>query len=85
MSRIHLQIGYDALDEHIREKIWDNTFQKLRDDHNLGGADIRYEWEAKEYAQKSAEVRQLHWNGREIRNGKRLLGDFHISVLTIAL
>lgn len=73
MSRIHLQIGYDALDEYTRENIWNNTFQKLRDDHKNGGADISYEWEAKEYAQKSAEVRQLQWNGREIRNGNRPL------------
>jgi len=70
MSRVHLQIGYDALDEHIREKIWDNNFRKLQEDYEQGGREIRYEWAAKEYVQKSAEVKELQWNGREIRNGK---------------
>jgi len=70
MSRVHLQIGYDALDEHIREKIWDNNFRKLQEDYEQGGREIRYEWAAKEYVQKSAGARELQWNGREIRNGK---------------
>ena len=70
MSRIHLQIGYDPLDEDAREKIWDNNFRKLQEDHENGGPEIQYEWSAKEYIQKSAEARALQWNGREIRNGK---------------
>jgi hypothetical protein len=70
MSRIHLQIGYDALDEHAREKIWENNFRKLQEDYEQGGREIHYEWSAKEYVQKSTEVKELQWNGREIRNGK---------------
>jgi hypothetical protein len=70
MSRIHVQIGYDPLDENARRDIWNNYFRKLQQDHEEGGREIRYEWEAKEYVQRSQEVRNLNWNGREIRNGQ---------------
>jgi hypothetical protein len=70
MSRIHVQIGYDPLDDDARNKIWDNNFRKLKEDHEAGEREIRYEWEAKEYIKQAKEVRDLSWNGREIRNGK---------------
>lgn len=70
MSRIHVQIGYDPLDDAAREQIWDNYFNKLGLDYEQGGREIRYEWAAKEYVKHSKEVRLLEWNGREIRNGK---------------
>ena len=73
MSRIHLQIGYDALDQDAREKIWDNNFRKLEEDKENGGREIKYEWSAKEYVQNAKEVKALQWNGREIRNGKIIL------------
>jgi len=69
MSRIHVQIGYDPLDEPARREIWSNHFQKLKENHEHGGREIRYDWDAKEYVQRSSEVRDLQWNGREIRNG----------------
>ncbi|KAI0151599.1 hypothetical protein GGR57DRAFT_492893 [Xylariaceae sp. FL1272] len=68
MSRIHLAIGYEPLDDKAREQIWENLFRKLKDDHKMGGPEIRYEYEAKQYAKKNEEVRRLRWNGREIRN-----------------
>ncbi|KAH8679032.1 hypothetical protein BGZ60DRAFT_255846 [Tricladium varicosporioides] len=68
MSRIHVQIGYDPLDEDARRAIWTNYFRKLKEDHDQGGREIRYEWDAKEYVQRSQDVRDLQWNGREIRN-----------------
>ncbi|TVY82365.1 ATPase family AAA domain-containing protein 3B [Lachnellula suecica] len=68
MSRIHVQIGYDPLDEDARRNIWNNYFRKLQQDFEEGGREIRYEWDAKEYVQRSQEVRDLEWNGREIRN-----------------
>lgn len=73
MSRIHVQIGYDPLDDAAREHIWENYFKKLEDDHERGGREIRYEWAAKEYVKISREVRTLEWNGREIRNGRSLV------------
>jgi SpoVK/Ycf46/Vps4 family AAA+-type ATPase len=69
MSRIHVQIGYDPLDDHARNAIWENNFRKLKEDHDAGGREIQHEWDAKEYVKKSKEVKELQWNGREIRNG----------------
>lgn len=71
MSRIHLSLGYDKLNDHARSQIWDNLFNKLQEDHeHNGGPEIRYDYYAKEYVAKNAEVTALQWNGREIRNGK---------------
>ena len=70
MSRIHVQIGYDPLDDDGRRDVWNNHFRKLQQDYEQGEREIRYEWDAKEYVQRSQEVRDLEWNGREIRNGK---------------
>ncbi|RYC65182.1 hypothetical protein CHU98_g1061 [Xylaria longipes] len=68
ISRIHVSIGYERLDEKARGQIWENLFRKLKEDHKNGGPEIRYEYEAKEYVKKSEEVKKLQWNGREIRN-----------------
>jgi len=70
MSRIHIQIGYDPLDDDGRRDVWNNHFRKLHQDYEQGEREIRYEWDAKEYVQRSQEVRDLEWNGREIRNGE---------------
>lgn len=68
-SRIHLSVGYQKLDNAAREKIWNNLFRKLVNDHEERGApEIKYEYDAKEYV-KGKEVQSLDWNGREIRNG----------------
>ncbi|KAJ8105713.1 hypothetical protein ONZ43_g7315 [Nemania bipapillata] len=68
ISRIHVSIGYERLDEDARNKIWDNLFSKLKEDYKHGGPEIRYEYEAKQYIKKDPEVKKLEWNGREIRN-----------------
>ncbi|KAI1421819.1 hypothetical protein F5Y12DRAFT_787169 [Xylaria sp. FL1777] len=68
MSRIHVSIGYEPLDDDAREEIWDNLFRKLKDDHKHGGPEILYDYDAKQYVKRDAAVRQLKWNGREIRN-----------------
>ncbi|KAJ5711737.1 ATPase AAA-type core [Penicillium malachiteum] len=71
MSRIHVQIGYDPLDEDSRQKIWDGYFQKLDSNHEDGGQKIEYSMSAKEYVEVKEDLRILEWNGREIRNGKQ--------------
>ncbi|KAJ5614475.1 ATPase AAA-type core [Penicillium herquei] len=68
MSRIHVQIGYDPLDEDSRQKIWDGYFQKLDSNHEDGGQKIEYSMSAKEYVEVKEDLRILEWNGREIRN-----------------
>ena len=69
MSRIHVSIGYDPLDDDARQQIWEGFFRKLKMDHKRGGPEIRAEYEAKMYVQKNDDVKNLKWNGREIRNG----------------
>ena len=69
MSRIHVSIGYERLDDSVRRQIWDNLFRKLKEDHKYGGPEIHYEYDVKEYVKKSSEVKALEWNGRKIRNG----------------
>ncbi|OJD34038.1 p-loop containing nucleoside triphosphate hydrolase [Diplodia corticola] len=68
MSRIHVQIGYDALDNESRFQIWKNHFKKLDHNHEFGGPRIGYESSAESYVMVSEPVRDLKWNGREIRN-----------------
>jgi len=70
MSRIHVSIGYDPLDDKAREQIWDTLFRKLKSSHKNGSPQIEYEYDAKQYVRKSDDVKRLKWNGREIRNGK---------------
>lgn len=70
MSRIHLSLQYDALGPEARAQIWENLFQKLKEDYKSGGTEIRYEREAKSYVLRDEEVKALEWNGREIRNGE---------------
>ena len=70
MSRIHVAVGYDALDDQAREQIWESFFRKLKENHRNGGPKIDYDYDAKQYVRKSEEVKNLEWNGREIRNGK---------------
>jgi hypothetical protein len=69
LSRIHVSLGYEKLDDAAREQIWQNLFDKLGADHERGGPKIVYDYDAKCYA-KSKDVQSLEWNGREIRNGK---------------
>ncbi|KAL2219587.1 P-loop containing nucleoside triphosphate hydrolase protein [Thermoascus aurantiacus ATCC 26904] len=67
-SRIHIQLHYPVLDDHVREEIWDNNFRKLREDAQMGGREIEYDYDAKEYVKHSSDVKALGWNGRELRN-----------------
>ncbi|KAI1279408.1 hypothetical protein F5Y07DRAFT_42348 [Xylaria sp. FL0933] len=68
MSRIHVSIGYEPLDDDARGRIWDNFFRKLKEDHKSGGPEILYEYDAKQYVKRDPTVKKLEWNGREIRN-----------------
>jgi ATP-dependent Clp protease ATP-binding subunit ClpA len=70
VSRVHVLIGYEPLDDEAREHIWEAMFRKLKEDYKNGGMKIEYDYDAKQYVKKSKEVMALRWNGREIRNGK---------------
>ncbi|KAL9080406.1 MAG: hypothetical protein Q9157_000791 [Trypethelium eluteriae] len=69
MSRIHVQIGYDKLEEPARQVIWTNNFDMLADNASTRGKAIKVAQSAKEYVEESEMLRKLEWNGREIRNG----------------
>ncbi|KAI0421819.1 P-loop containing nucleoside triphosphate hydrolase protein [Xylaria grammica] len=64
-SRIHVALHYGPLTDTDRERIWLNGFDRLERD---AGGRVHVAVAAREYAWRSAEVRLLRWNGREIRN-----------------
>lgn len=63
LSRI-TAIYYGDFTDDDRKKVWDNYFDKLENDRE----DIYVPESTKDYV-TNEEVRKLHWNGREIRNG----------------
>lgn len=64
VSRIHLIVHYPDFSEENRKRIWQKFFSKLSRDR----PNIRVDDGARSYAMKSEEVKELGWNGREIRN-----------------
>ena len=65
ISRIHVIIHYPDFTDEERDRVWWTFFGKLEEDR---GATMRITQSAKDYTQ-SKELRDLRWNGREIRNG----------------
>ncbi|KAG9255955.1 uncharacterized protein F5Z01DRAFT_619132 [Emericellopsis atlantica] len=65
MSRIHVALHYKNLRNEDRERIWDNNFERLKRD---SGGKVHVSVAAKDYIWESRDVRDLTWNGREIRN-----------------
>ncbi|KAJ4305940.1 hypothetical protein N0V90_001473 [Kalmusia sp. IMI 367209] len=65
LSRINLTIYYPDFQDDEREMIWNNYFDKLERE---AGDQFYVSDSTKEYASGSEAVRQLKWNGREIRN-----------------
>ena len=67
MSRIHVFIDYDNLGEKERQQIWKQFFNKLANERK----DIYVDGRAKRYVLEDPDMRNIEWNGREIRNGRR--------------
>ncbi|KAL4878056.1 P-loop containing nucleoside triphosphate hydrolase protein [Aspergillus karnatakaensis] len=67
MSRIHLRIGYDPLEEDSRQQIWNNHFENLSRNKETHDLEIRVSDGAKEFVRKSTDLQGLRWNGHEIR------------------
>jgi ATP-dependent Clp protease ATP-binding subunit ClpA len=65
MSRIHVVIAYENLGEKERRQIWRQFFDKLSDERK----DIYIDPRAKKYVLDGPDMRDIEWNGREIRNG----------------
>ncbi|KAI1129035.1 hypothetical protein F5Y10DRAFT_161676 [Nemania abortiva] len=64
MSRINLQIHYPEFSDEDRDKVWDSFFQKLEEERETT---MRIPPSTRDYP-KLQEIRELKWNGREIRN-----------------
>lgn len=63
-SRIHVSLHYPQLTDEDRGAIWRNFFR-------LGVKDgIEVTKKGRKYIREDETLRQLEWNGREIRNGR---------------
>ncbi|KAK7926599.1 hypothetical protein PG985_003597 [Apiospora marii] len=65
ISRIHVVIHYEDLEEPQRKQIWKQFFDKLERERKDS---IIVESRAKHFVLNDSEMRKLPWNGREIRN-----------------
>ena len=69
LSRVSVVLQYDHLSDDTRKKIWRNFFNNVQRDTELtGGKRIEINKYAQQYVLNDAEVKDLMWNGREIRN-----------------
>nr|CDP23459.1 Putative ATPase family AAA domain-containing protein 3B [Podospora anserina S mat+] len=64
-SRIHVALHYKELDEEQRGRVWEVGFDRLERESN---GRVVVHTAAREWV-KGKEMRELGWNGREIRNG----------------
>ncbi|TLD11882.1 hypothetical protein PspLS_11309 [Pyricularia sp. CBS 133598] len=64
ISRIHVQLRYPPFKDEERQKVWQTFISKLDRDR---GDTMRLNLNAREYIE-GKEIRDLQWNGREIRN-----------------
>lgn len=65
MSRIHVALHYRNLRDEDRERIWASNFDRLEQESQ---GLVHVSAAAREFARHGEEVRELQWNGREIRN-----------------
>jgi hypothetical protein len=65
-SRIHVALHYKKLSDEDRMRVWMNNFERLERD-SAGKCFVPQS--ARQYAYESEEIKDLRWNGREIRNG----------------
>ncbi|KAK4145046.1 uncharacterized protein C8A04DRAFT_36176 [Dichotomopilus funicola] len=64
ISRIHIIIKYDRLKPDDCKKIWEQFFNKLRDERS----DFEIARSAEKYVLDDETISEMDWNGREIRN-----------------
>ncbi|KAH0542492.1 hypothetical protein FGG08_003088 [Glutinoglossum americanum] len=63
-SRIHVSLFYPSFDDATRFAVWMNNLKKLNNER----PDIKTSWDLEDYLRESKELKELQWNGREIRN-----------------
>jgi hypothetical protein len=64
ISRVHIQLYYPEFTNKEREQVWKTFIDKL---HRERGQFVKLNVDAKAYI-RGAEMREVEWNGREIRN-----------------
>lgn len=67
ISRVHIKLYYPDFSETERQRVWDTFVKKLTKER---GDYMRVTVGAQEYIRESRQLREVSWNGREIRNGK---------------
>lgn len=67
ISRVHIKLYYPDFGETERQKVWDTFVKKLAKER---GDYMRVTIGAQEYIREGKQLREISWNGREIRNGK---------------
>lgn len=61
-----MQLYYKEFTDQDRQKVWTTFINKLSKE----SADtMRVTYDTKEFIRRSAELKEVKWNGREIRNG----------------
>lgn len=66
ISRINITIYYRSFSHGQRMEVWETFFNKLERERE---ETMRIHLQTRDYIEESPELRQLQWNGREIRNG----------------
>lgn len=62
-----MQLYYKEFTDEERQKVWNTFINKLSKER---ADSIRVTYDAKEFIRRSDELKNVRWNGREIRNGK---------------
>lgn len=66
VSRIHSVIHYEGFSDSDRERIWEQFFKKLETERRRT---IKVDPDARKYVFHNEDMKDINWNGREIRNG----------------
>lgn len=64
ISRVHVILHFPDLSDDDRVRIWDTSFRKLSNER----PDLKVDFSALDFAYRDNMVRDVKWNGREIRN-----------------
>ena len=73
LSRVSAVLQYDNLSDETRKKIWKSFFARVgREAGSLGTGKVEINKYAQQYALNDPDVRNLQWNGREIRNALQM-------------
>ncbi|KAG8169823.1 hypothetical protein KVR01_000568 [Diaporthe batatas] len=65
ISRIHSVIHYEGFSDSVRERIWEQFFQKLEAERRTK---VKIDPDARRYVLSHEDMKAVQWNGREIRN-----------------